>query len=117
MPTSPDLELLQGTVDLLILKTLSWGPRHGYAISRWIKDTSGDAFGVEDRALYLALHRLDERGLVESDWGVSENNRRARFYQITRDGKRQLTQRASHWTRYADAMARVLRAGPQTGAA
>jgi transcriptional regulator len=105
-----DLGLVSGTLDLLVLRTLAWGPRHGFAIAKWIKSTSGDTILVEDRALYLALHRLEERGLVESDWGLSENNRRARFYQLTRQGKKQLQARAEHWTRYADAVFRILRA-------
>jgi PadR family transcriptional regulator, regulatory protein PadR len=105
-----DLGIVSGTLDLLVLRTLGWGPRHGFAIAKWIRHTSGDAILVEDRALYLALHRLEERGLVESDWGLSENNRRARFYQLTRKGRKQLEQRAEHWTRYAEAVFKVLRA-------
>jgi transcriptional regulator len=105
-----DLGLVSGTLDLLVLRTLAWGPKHGFAIARWIKSNSGDAILVEDRALYLALHRLEERGLVESAWGLSENNRRARFYQLTRKGKKQLQARADHWTRYAEAVFKVLRA-------
>ena len=105
-----DLGLVSGTLDLLVLRTLAWGPRHGFAIAKWIKSTSGDAILVEDRALYLALHRLEERGLVESDWGLSENNRRARFYQLTRRGRKQLQARAEHWTRYAEAVFRILKA-------
>jgi transcriptional regulator len=105
-----ELGLVSGTLDLLVLRTLTWGPRHGFAIARWIKSTSGDEILVEDRALYLALHRLEERGLVESAWGLSENNRRARFYQLTRDGKKHLKARAAHWTRYARAVFRILEA-------
>lgn len=105
-----ELGIVSGTLDLLVLRTLAWAPRHGFAIAKWIRTTSGDAILVEDRALYLALHRLEERGLVESDWGVSENNRRARFYQLTRKGRKQLEQRAQHWTRYAEAVFKVLRA-------
>src|SRR4051812_14756639 len=98
---SDELGLVSGTLDLLVLRTLNWGPRHGFAIAKWIKTNSGDAILVEDRALYLALHRLEERELVESAWGLSENNRRARFYQLTRKGRKQLEARAEHWTRYA----------------
>jgi len=105
-----DLGLLSGTLDLLVLRTLSWGPRHGFAIARWIRETSDEAILVEDRALYLALHRLEERQLVESDWGLSENNRRARFYQLTRAGRQQLRMREEHWTRYAKAVGKILRA-------
>ena len=106
--TADELGLLQGTLDLLVLKTLTWGPRHGYAIARWIKDRSDDALAVEDRALYLALHRLEDRGLVESDWGLSENNRRAKFYRLTAAGRRQVKTEASSWRRYATAIFRVL---------
>lgn len=105
-----ELSLVSGTLDLLVLRALAWGPEHGFGIARWIKSTSGDAILVEDRALYLALHRLEERDLVESDWGVSDNNRRARFYQITRAGRKQLQLREEHWTKYVDAVFRVLRA-------
>jgi PadR family transcriptional regulator, regulatory protein PadR len=105
-----DLGLMIGTLDLLVMRTLAWGPRHGFAIARWIRATSDDAIVVEDRALYLALHRLEERGLVESDWGLSENNRRARFYQLTRAGKKQLHSREAHWTAYVEAMFKILRA-------
>lgn len=104
-----DLGLMAGTLDLLVLRTLAWGPRHGFAIAKWIRGTSRDEILVEDRALYIALHRLEERGFVESEWGVSENNRRARFYQLTRKGRGYLQQRTEHWRRYADAVFRILR--------
>jgi PadR family transcriptional regulator, regulatory protein PadR len=81
-----DLELLQGTLDVLVLKTLSWGPRHGYAVARWIHDTSLEELRVEDRALYVSLHRLEARGWVESEWGLSDNNRKAKYYQLTTTG-------------------------------
>jgi len=105
---TPDLGLLQGTLDVLVLKTLSWGPRHGYAVARWIKDTSDAAIQVEDRALYIALHRLEERGLVESEWGLSENNRKAKYYQLTPAGRRELRARAANWTTYANAVFKIL---------
>src|SRR5215217_3675904 len=97
-----DMEILQGTLDVLVLKTLSWGPRHGYAVARWIRETSGDELRVKDRALYVALHRLEERDWVESEWGVSENNRKAKYYQLTAAGRRQLRAEAAQWTRYAE---------------
>ena len=106
-----DLELMQGTLDVLVLKTLSWGPRHGYAVARWIRATSGDALRVEDRALYVALHRMEERGWIESEWGLSENNRKAKYYQLTAQGRRQPRAKAAHWSRYAEAVFRVLGAG------
>ena len=105
---SEELGLVSGTLDLLVLRTLNFGARHGFAIAKWIRATSGDAILVEDRALYLALHRLEERGLVESDWGLSENKRRARFYQLTRQGKKHLQVRAEHWARYAEAVFKIL---------
>ena len=103
-------DLIRGTLDALILKTLTWGPRHGYGIARWIKETSGDALSVEDRALYLALHRLEDRGLVESDWGDSENNRRAKYYRLTASGRAELRTESNRLTRYADGLFRVLKA-------
>ena len=103
-----DLELLQGTLDVLILKTLSWGPRHGYAVARWISDTTADELQIEEGALYTALHRMEKRGWVESEWGLSENNRRARFYQLTALGRKQLRAKTVLWTRYAHAVFAVL---------
>jgi PadR family transcriptional regulator, regulatory protein PadR len=108
MPT--DLALLQGTLDTLVLKTLTWGPRHGYAVARWIKETSDGTILVEDRALYVALHRLEERGWVESQWGVSENNRKAKYYVLTAAGRRQLSAKATEFTVYATAVFKILRA-------
>jgi transcriptional regulator len=102
--------LLAGTLDLLVLRALMWGPRHGYAVARWIKTTSEDAIEVEDRALYLALHRLEERGHLESEWGLSDANRRAKYYQITAAGRRQLRTTEASFTRYVAAVFKVLRA-------
>ncbi|MBV9879390.1 MAG: PadR family transcriptional regulator [Gemmatirosa sp.] len=103
-----DLDLLQGTLDVLVLKTLSWGPRHGYAVARWIAETTDDALAVEEGALYTSLHRLEKRGQVESEWGLSENNRRAKFYQLTTAGRAALRAQTARWTRYADAVFKVL---------
>jgi PadR family transcriptional regulator len=102
--------LLAGTLDLLVLRTLAWGPRHGYAVARWIKDTSDETIEVEDRALYLALHRLEERGFIESEWGLSDANRRAKYYQLTTAGRRQLRSSEASFTRYVDAVFKILRA-------
>jgi len=102
--------LLAGTLDLLILRTLAWGPRHGYAVARWIKETSEEAIEVEDRALYLSLHRLEARGYVESAWGVSEANRRAKFYQLTRAGRQKLRSNEDSFTRYVEGVFKILRA-------
>ena len=103
------LDLLQGTLDVLILKTLSWGPMHGYAVARWIRQRTADVLQIEEGALYPALHRMERRGWIESEWGVSENNRRAKFYSLTPRGRQQLTAQTQHWARYAEAVWRVLR--------
>jgi transcriptional regulator len=103
------LGLVNGTLDLLVMRTLVAGPRHGFAIARSIRETSDEAILVEDRALYLALHRLEERRLVQSEWGLSENNRRARYYQLTRAGRKELEAREEHWTRYVEAVFKILR--------
>lgn len=102
------MDLLQGTLDVLILKTLSWGPLHGYAVVRWIAQRTEDALKIEEGALYPALHRMEQRGWIEAEWGVSENNRRAKFYRLTNEGRRQLNAEAESWQRYADAVGRVL---------
>lgn len=103
-------ELLRGTLDAMILKTLTWGPRHGYGIAQWIKHASRDALGVEDRALYLALHRLEDRELVESEWGFSENNRRAKYYRLTARGRNELRVETRRLERYTEGLFRVLNA-------
>jgi transcriptional regulator len=101
------MELLQGTLDGLILKALSWGPMHGYAAARWIKGASGEVFQIEEGALYPALHRMEERGWVEAEWGISENNRRAKFYQLTEEGRRALQSERAAWARYVEAVGKV----------
>ncbi len=103
------LDLLQGTLDVLILKTLTWGPMHGYGVAHWIRQRTADELRIEDGALYTALHRLEQRKWVQSEWGVTEQNRRAKFYNLTKHGRAALAQRTSQWTRYANAVARVLR--------
>ena len=104
------MDLVQGTLDVMILKALQWGPRHGYAVSRWIKRATDDVLTVEEGALYPALHRLQRKGLVASEWGVSENNRRAKFYELTPRGREALAEEARSWARYARAVDRVLEA-------
>lgn len=104
-----DLQLLQGTLDVLVLKTLSWGPRHGYEIAQWIKRTTDAELQVEDRALYVSLHRMEERGWLACEWGLTENNRKAKYYQLTDEGRRQLAAKADTWSRYAAAVFKVLR--------
>ena len=102
------LSLLQGTVDLLILRALQDGPAHGYAVSRWIRERTDHVLSMEDAALYQALHRLEARGWVAAEWGVSENNRKAKYYGLTTAGRRQLRDEVSTWRRYAAAMSRVI---------
>jgi transcriptional regulator len=105
-----DTDLLRSSLDLLILKALSWGPRHGYGVAEWIEQATGDALAVEEGTLYPALHRLERKGWVESEWGISENNRRAKFYRHTPAGRAQLRTGAPAWHRYAEAIAAALRA-------
>ncbi len=102
------LALLQGTLDLLILKTLAGQPMHGYGIALAIADRTGGDLNVEDAALYQALHRLERRGLVAAEWDRSENNRRARYYTLTAEGRRRLHADAAEWRRYARAVAAIL---------
>lgn len=106
--STDDLDLLQGTLDILVLKAVIWGPRHGYAVARWIKETSRGALEVEDRALYVALHRLEERGLLASEWGLSESNRKAKYYELTAAGRRELKKVTARWRRYSEAVFLVL---------
>jgi transcriptional regulator len=108
------LDLLQGTLDVLILKTLSWGPLHGYAVSRWIRQRTDAVLAVEDAALYQALHRLERKGHIESEWGLSENNRRAKYYQLTTAGRRQLRNEVATWRLYAEAVFKVLETADRT---
>ena len=102
------LGLLQGTVDVLILRTLSWAPMHGYGISKWIADRSEGALSVEDAALYQALHRLERKGLVQSTWGVSDKNHRAKYYDLTPAGRRQLRDEMAELREYMAVLFRVL---------
>jgi transcriptional regulator len=109
----PPQDLLQGTLDLLVLKTLSWGPAHGYAIARWIQQLTGQVLEVGEGSLYPALHRLEERGLVKSEWQLSPNNRRAKIYQLTTRGRQQLRTETASWTEFVDAVGKVLRTTAQ----
>jgi transcriptional regulator len=102
--------LLRGTLDVLVLKALSWGPRHGYEVAEWIRQATDAELLVEEGPLYTALHRLEKRGWLTSEWGFSENNRRARYYQLSRRGRQQLRSEMSIWERYAQAVTRALRA-------
>ncbi len=101
-------ELLQGTLDLLILKALASGAMHGYAVAEWIHESSQDVLRVEEGALYPALHRLELRGLLSAQWGMSDNNRRAKYYSLTAAGRKQLALETEYWRRMSGAVARVL---------
>src|ERR1700726_3223692 len=103
------IELLQGTLDLLILQTLQWGPRHGYGISQAIRANSGEVLQVDTGSLYPALHRLERKGWLASKWEVSDNKQRTKTYKLTPSGRRQLLSEHSRWSRMVEAMARVLR--------
>ncbi|HJU88074.1 MAG TPA: PadR family transcriptional regulator [Gemmatimonadaceae bacterium] len=107
-----DVDLLQGTVDVLILRALAWEPLHGYAISRWIRDRSDGVLAVEGAALYQALHRLERKRWISPQWGVSENNRRAKYYRLTAKGQQQLAAESAAWKTYAAAVTRVLAPSP-----
>jgi len=102
------LSLLQGTVDLLILRALQSGPAHGYSVTRWVRERTGGVLAIEDAALYQALHRLEARGWIEAEWGLSENNRRAKYYSLTAEGRRELRVEVNTWKRYAEAVFKVL---------
>ena len=110
----PSIEFLKGTLDLMILKTLSWSPTHGYGIARWIEQCTNDVLQVEEGSLYPALHKLEERGLIVAEWGISEHNRRAKFYRLTTAGKKQLSASYTYWSRFAGAVTKVLETAPSS---
>lgn len=101
-------ELLQGTLDMLILKTLTLGPMHGYDIVRRIQQVSDDVLQVEEGSLYPSLHRMEKRGWIEAEWGLSENNRRAKFYKLTRAGRRSLADEEGNWVRLSEAISKIM---------
>jgi PadR family transcriptional regulator, regulatory protein PadR len=105
-----NIDLLQGTLDVLVLKTLSWGPMHGYAVARWLQQVTDDVLQIEEGSLYPALHRMERRGWIEAEWGLSENNRRAKYYRLTSDGRKQLRAEASTWSAFSLAVSKVLTA-------
>ena len=110
---APTVDILRGTLDLLLLKGLSWGPSHGYGVARWIEQATDDVLRVEEGSLYPALHRLELRGWIESEWGASENNRRAKYYRLTPAGRAQLRVETTTWTRFARAVFAALEAPAQ----
>jgi PadR family transcriptional regulator PadR len=103
-----DLEFKRGAIELLVLKSVSWRPMHGYAIAKWIQQTTDDALRVEEGSLYPALHRLEDKEHVESEWGVSDLNRRAKFYSITPSGRKALRTQIQSWTLFSAAIAKVI---------
>lgn len=106
----PELDLIRGTLDLLVLKTLTWGPLHGYAIASAIRRQTDETLLVEEGALYPALYRMEAKGWIGSEWGISGNNRRAKYYELTQAGRRHLRSQVKSWNAYADAVAKVLQA-------
>lgn len=110
-----DRGLLQGTLELLILKALSFGPAHGYGIARWIEEATDDALRVEEGSLYPALHRIAAKGWIEAEWGLSENNRRAKYYRLTSQGERRFAEQTRGWDRMVEVVARALSAPAEPG--
>lgn len=106
--TDDSLPLLKGTLDLLIMKALSWGPMHGYAVATWLEDRSDGSLGVDDSALYQALQRMEGRGWLSAEWGTSENNRRARYYKLTPAGRQRLRAESATWLRYTQSVTAIL---------
>jgi len=106
------LAIVKGTLDALVLRALTWVPMHGFEITSWLEDRTHGALGIDDSALYQALHRMEERAWVTTEWGITENNRRARYYSLTRAGKSHLAAETKRWVRYADIVTAVLTASP-----
>lgn len=109
---SDTLALVKGTLDVLVLKALTWTPMHGFEIARWLEERSGGALDINDSALYQAFYRMEERGLIEAEWGVTENNRRARYYRITPAGRAQMEADTAQFLRYAETVVGILTAAP-----
>jgi PadR family transcriptional regulator PadR len=107
------LPLVKGTLDVLVLRALSWAPMHGFEIISWLEDRTQGALGIDDSALYQALHRMEERSWVSTEWGITENNRRARYYSLTKTGRAQLAAETRRWVQYADIVTAVLTASPR----
>ena len=112
MAQTTELDLVRGTFDILVLKALSWGPMHGLAALRWIEQSSRRSLQIEEGALYPALHRMEQKGWLASEWGYTDASRRARFYRLTAAGRKQLAAELSRWSRYTEAMNLVLTAEP-----
>src|SRR2546423_2939658 len=110
MSPPPPVVLLQGTLDVIVLKTLSWGPMHGYAVARWIQQITDDVLRVEEGSLYPALYRMETRGWVKASWGLTANNRRAKYYRLTAAGRRQLVEQTDSWSVFSLALGKILSA-------
>ena len=112
MAAPAQLALVRGTLDVLVLKALSWGPMHVFEIACWLEDRSARRLEIEDSALYHALNRLEGKGLIEAEWGITENNRRARYYSLTGDGRTHLAEQTAQWVDYAETLTGILTAAP-----
>jgi PadR family transcriptional regulator, regulatory protein PadR len=108
------LPVVKGTLDVLVLKALLWAPMHGFEITSWLEERSSNSLDVEDSAVYQALYRMEERGLIEAEWGVTENQRQARYYKITTAGRAQLKAQTAQWVRYAETVTTILTAAPRS---
>ncbi len=108
------LPVVKGSLDILVLKALSWSPMHGFEITLWLEGRSSGTLGIDDSALYQALHRMEERGLILAEWGVTENNRRARYYRLTPSGRTHLKAESARWLRYAETLSGILTASPRS---
>ena len=106
------IPLVKGTLDVLVLKALAWAPMHGFEITTWLEGQSGGALDVRDSALYQALHRMEERDLIAAEWGITENNQRARYYKLTRAGRAHLAAETAQWVRYAETVTAILTSAP-----
>jgi PadR family transcriptional regulator, regulatory protein PadR len=111
--TSANIDLLQGTLDLIVLKTLSWGPMHGFGIARWMQRTTDEALQVEEGSLYPALYRMENRGWIKAQWKLTENGRRAKYYRLTASGRRQLVAEAQSWEALTSAIGKIMTAARQ----
>jgi PadR family transcriptional regulator PadR len=114
VPPSESLAVVKGTLDVLVLKALSWTPMHGFEITAWLEARSGGRLEVDDSALYQALYRMEQRGLVSAEWGVTENNRRARYYRVTPGGRAHLRAETARWLEYSDTVTGILTAAPRS---
>jgi PadR family transcriptional regulator PadR len=114
MPSADSLTVVKGTLDVLVLKALSWAPMHGFEITAWLEGRSGGRLEVDDSALYQALYRMEQRGLIDAEWGVTENNRRARYYRLSAAGRAHLRAETERWFQYAETVTGILRVSPKS---